>query len=158
MMKSLTAGLMAITLSLTSLSPGAARADTNGDDIAMGVLTLLLLGIAINEARDEDRRAPAAQPPFHVPRYDLPPQRPQYGQHRPNRDWRVLPAECRRTLSTRQGEVRLFLQHCMSREWGPTHRLPGACFQEVRLRTGEIRRGWVPRCLGRAGFVASDRR
>ncbi|KPP93046.1 MAG: hypothetical protein HLUCCA08_10630 [Rhodobacteraceae bacterium HLUCCA08] len=157
-MKSLTAGLLALTLSLTSLSPGAARAETNGDDIAVGVLTLLLLGLAIKEARDDDRGTPARQPQVHLPRHDAQPQRPQFGQQRPNTAWWVVPAECRRTLGTRQGEVRLFLQHCMAREWGPTHRLPGECFREVRLRNGEIRRGWVPHCLGRAGFVASDRR
>ena len=28
----------------------------------------------------------------------------------------------------------------------------------IRTTQGQTRRGWVPRCLGRAGYVASDRR
>lgn len=134
-----------------SLAPTSAAAEWNDDDIALGLFTLFVLGAAIHEARDNDHR-PAPQ--TNNPR----PNPPQTQQPQNSNRW-VVPAQCRRNFETRQGNVRLFTRNCMQTNWtGNINRLPDHCYSEIRTTAGQTRRGWVPRCLAQAGYVASDRR
>lgn len=75
--KTLTAGVLAVTLAATSIAPTQASADVSRDDAIIGIATLLLLGAAIHNSRDNDRAETSRSQPE--------PPRP---------DWRVLPANC----------------------------------------------------------------
>ena len=75
--KTLTAGVLAVSLSLTSLAPTRAAA-LSDEDVAVGIISLLLLGAAIHNNRDRSHAAPAPTP---TP------------QPQANRGWRVLAAE-----------------------------------------------------------------
>lgn len=142
--KTLTAGILAASLALTSLTPTSASARMSDEDALAGILTLLFLGAAIHNSRDNDRAVPAPAP---APR-------PQANNNR----WRVLPANCLRRIETRRGEtVRLFTQRCLQNNYSHMNRLPQACHVRVRTAEGQRRQGFRARCLRNAGFRTNQR-
>ncbi len=134
--KTLTAGILSLTLGLTSLAPAPAHAGLS-DDEKLGLITLLLFGAAIHNNRNRDEQ-------------------PQ--ETRPRRDWRVLPSDCLRQAHNRRGErVRFFAQRCLNNSYAHVNRLPQACHIRFRTDVGQRRQGYNPRCLRNAGF-RTDRR
>lgn len=138
-MKSLTAGVLAVSLSVTSLAPTPATADISTEDAFAGILTLLFLGAAIHNSRDNDT-VTAPQPTR--------PSRPAVA-----RDWRVLPVNCLRDVTRRNGNtVRIFGQRCLNNNYAHVNRLPEACHVRIRTDNGQRRQGFRSRCLRNQGF------
>lgn len=131
-----TAGLLATTLALTSITPNSAAARMSDEDIA-AILGLLVIGAAIHNSRNNDA-APVA------------PSRPQPTT---TRGWRVLPANCIRNVTRRNGNtIRMFGQRCLNNNYAHVNRLPEACHVRVRTENGQRRQGYRARCLRDAGF------
>lgn len=138
MLKTMTAGVLALSLSLTSLTATPARAELTDDQAVVGLLTLLLIGAAVANNRNDDNRDR------------------DRGSRRER--WRELPAECLTTVNTRGGEVRMFGRRCMVNNYDHVNRLPDRCEITVRNRRGNMRHGYVPRCLRQSGFHVEGRR
>ena len=110
------------------------------EETIAGILTLLAIGAVIHNRRDNDRE-PAADP---RPRRD--------------RNWRALPATCRRDIETRRrGTVRMFTQRCLNNNYRHMNRLPRDCQIQVRTDTGQRRQGYAAQCLRPAGFHTARR-
>jgi hypothetical protein len=59
--KTLSAGVLSLTLALTALSPTTAAAQVSDEDAIAGILALLFIGAAVHHSRNNnDRPAPAA--------------------------------------------------------------------------------------------------
>ncbi|SLN42491.1 hypothetical protein [Roseisalinus antarcticus] len=130
-----------------------------------------------DDDRDHEARTTHPQPPApHQPQAGRPDHRPgqgysnrdgrpgnqgrHQGGNRPDQaDVRALPGECLRTIQTRHnGDLRMFIRHCMSRTYPAAHNLPQSCFVTVRERDGDYRYGWIPRCLRSEGYYIAGRR
>jgi hypothetical protein len=134
--KTLSAGVLSLTLALTALSPTTASAQISEEDAIAGILALLFIGVAVNYSRNnDDRPAPVAEPTLQP------------------RNWRVLPAECLRSIDTRRGNsVQMFAQRCLTNNYNFTNRLPQECHVRVRTENGQRRQGYRARCMRNAGF------
>jgi hypothetical protein len=134
--KTLSAGVLSLTLALTALSPTTAAAQVSDEDAIAGILALLFIGAAVHHSRkNNDRPAPAVEPT------------------RQPRNWRVLPAECLRSIDTRRGNsVRMFTQRCLTNNYNFTNRLPQECHVRVRTDNGQRRQGYSAQCMRNAGF------
>ena len=133
--KTLTAGVLAVSLSLTSLTPTRAAAWSD-EDVAVGVITLLLLGAAIHNSRSNTQPEPQSpQPP------------------RETRDWRVIPVDCLRHATRRNGNtIRYFGQRCLNDNYAHVARLPQHCHVRFRNANDQRRQGFRARCLRNEGF------
>ena len=135
--KTLTAGVLAATLSLTTIAPTTVAAEGSRNDAIVGIAALLLLGAAIHNSRDDDRQ-PARTSTRNQPRND---------------SWRVLPAGCLTQATRRNGDrIRFFGQRCLNNNYRAVNRLPNACHVEFRTRDGGFRRGYRAGCLRNQGF------
>ena len=134
--KTLSAGVLSLTLALTALSPTTAAAQVSDEDAIAGILALLFIGAAVHHSRNSnDRLAPAVEPT------------------RQPRNWRVLPEECLRSVDTRRGNsVRMFTQRCLTNNYNFTNRLPQECHVRVRTDNGQRRQGYSAQCMRNAGF------
>jgi len=129
-MKTLTAGLLALSLGLGTVTATPAHATLSDEEKVIGLLSLFLLGAAI--AQNNDDKSDARR------------------DRRDNR-WRELPARCLTSVSTRRGDVRMFGERCLRRHYDHVNRLPARC--EISVRgPRHMRHGYVPRCLRHAGF------
>lgn len=137
MLNTFTAGLLAATLSLTTIAPSQAAAEISRDDAIAGIFTLLLLGAAIHEIRDrDDDRSPRPDPV--------------------SQDWRVLPEHCLRHATRRNGNtIRFFAQRCLNNRYDHVNRLPEQCHVRFRTDEGQRRQGYRARCMRDAGFRTS---
>ena len=136
--KTFTAGLLATTLSFTSIAPTTAAAELSREDAVVGIATLLLLGAAIHNSRDDDD--------------DHSSHRSGGNGHRGD-GWRVLPSECLTRVTRRNGDrVRIFGQRCLNNNFRAVHRLPQECHVSLRTRDGHRRQGFGARCLQNQGF------
>ena len=151
-------GLAALGLSLTLATTAAADqrsyAHTHGqaqhgggltgDQVAGGLLALLLLGIAIDKLDDNDRR-PSGRVTINTA-----PDRRSHEADRPNR--RVLPTQCLRRLETQNGPRRVFLERCLERNFRFVNQLPRQCETQVWTNRG-WRDAFRARCLRRNGYT-----
>lgn len=133
-----TAGLLATTLALTAVAPNSAAARMSEDEIA-AILGLLVIGAAIHNRRNNDvAPAPAPAPT----RRDT-----------STRGWRVLPVDCIRNVTRRNGNtIRMFGQRCLTNNYAHLNRLPEACHVRVRDENGQRRQGYRVRCMRTQGF------
>lgn len=147
MIKTVSAGLLSLTLVLTAVAPTPVRAGISDEEAVAGLLALLFLGAAISRSNNRPDPVPEVQQP-------QPPQPDRGAQH-----WRVLPTECRVVVNTYGGgEVRMFGRRCLRNNYDHMHRLPARCEISVQSRRGNMRHGFAPRCLRRAGFETGGRR
>lgn len=136
--KTLTAGILALSLALTSVTPTTASAQISDEDAIAGLIALLLLGAVVHESRNND---PAPERPRHQPR------------PRANADWRVLPAQCIRNHTRRNGNtIRVFGRHCTHTHYDFVNRLPQRCLANFRIQNGQQRFGYRVNCMRNAGF------
>ena len=135
MTKTLFAGLLALTLGLTSVAPSQAQAEIDGDDALRGLVTLLIIGSIIHQLDDNDRRRPE---PIVTPR--------------PNR--KVVPARCLRTIHGPNRTRQVFMKPCLRRNMDNVNRLPARCEITVETQRG-TRRAYRSRCLEREGWRTS---
>ena len=134
MMKTLTAGVLAATLALTSLTPTTARAGMSEEDAIAGLLTLLFIGAAIHHSRNNDP-APVPVPPVET------------------QSWRDLPEQCQRRMTRRNGNrINFFAQRCLINNYEHMDRLPERCHVRFRTEGGQRRQGYRTRCLSNEGF------
>ena len=139
--KTLTAGVLAATLSFTSLTPTTAVADDTRGNAVVGIAALLLLGAAIHNRNDDDNHRSARTPSRTAPRNDA---------------WRVLPANCLTHATRRNGDhVRVFGQRCLNNNYHAVGRLPQGCHIGFRSRSGHNRAGYSANCLRNQGFRTS---
>lgn len=131
MMKTLTAGLLALGLGLGTVTATPAHAGLSDEEKVIGLLSLFLLGAAIAQ-HDDDRKTDTRR-------------------DRRGDAWRALPARCLTSVATRRGEVRMFGERCLRRHYDHVNRLPERCAISVR-GSRHMRHGYVPRCLRHAGF------
>ncbi|HCP81745.1 MAG TPA: hypothetical protein DIT67_09190 [Octadecabacter sp.] len=136
-----TAGLLATTLALTAVTPNSAAARMSDEEIA-GLLGLLAFGAIIHNRRNNDvTPTPAPQPQPSV-----------------NRGWRVLPVDCVRNVTRRNGNtIRMFGQRCLNNNYNHPNRLPEACHVRVRNENGQRRQGYRVRCMRDHGFRTNRR-
>ena len=135
--KTLTAGVLAATLSFTSIAPTAASAELSRDNAVVGIAALLLLGAAIHNSGDSDDRSVRTST-RNSPRGDA---------------WRVLPAQCLTQASRRNGDhIRFFGQRCLNNTYRAVNRLPQRCHVEFRTRNDQRREGYRALCLQNQGF------
>jgi hypothetical protein len=139
-----TAGLLATTLALTAIAPNSAAARMSEEDIA-AILGFLVIGAVIHNRRNSDA-APVA------------PAAPARPQPTTTREWRVLPADCIRNVTRRNGNtIRMFGQRCLNNNYAHVNRLPEACHVNVRTENGQRRQGYRVRCLRNEGFRTNRR-
>lgn len=149
MIKTLTAGVLAATLTVTSLTPTVAAAEVSREQAILGIGALLLLGAAIHNNNDNDRDRARGQTRPHI----------SINRHeRGNDRWRVLPANCLTESRTRRGDrVRFFGQRCLNNHYANIGRLPQACHIRFRTHRNDVRQGFGARCLREAGFRTTRR-
>lgn len=139
--KSVTAGLLAVTLALTgiaaSTSPAAANGHRNNGGEAAAVLggLLLLYGISQVGRNNGHRGNP---PVIHQPR-------PQPVQ-------RVAPSRCLIQGHDGNGRFRGYRQQCMQRHAQNAHLLPQNCLRRVWTQNGQ-RSIYRARCLTNNGWT-----
>lgn len=136
--KTLTAGVLAATLSFTSIAPTTASAELSRDNAVVGIAALLLLGAAIHNSRDDDDHRSVRTSTRNSPRGDA---------------RRVLPARCLTQATRRNGDrIRFFGQRCLNNNYRAVNHLPNRCHVEFRTRNGEHREGYRAGCLQNQGF------
>lgn len=139
----LATGAIADQRSYAHTHGGQQHGNITGEQVAGGLLALLLLGIAIDQLDDGDRDRNARV------RIETPDRRDRDHDARPGR--RVLPSQCLRRFNTNNGPRRVVMERCLERNYRFTHRLPREC--EIRVRTDRgVRDAFGARCLRRNGF------
>lgn len=139
--KTLTAGVLSATLALTAVAPTTASAQISDEDALAGIVTLLFLGAAIHNSRNNNDPAPATTT-----------------RSQRNDNWRVLPRNCRSDITRRNGNtIRMFTQRCLNNNYRHVNRLPQECHVRVRTDTGQRRQGFRARCLQNQGFRTTRR-
>lgn len=153
--KSLTAGVLALSLTFTSLTPAPAMASQNQfseQDALLGLLTLFLVGAAIHHSNKDDAPAPPPAPapdPFEDP-FDDPFEEPF---EEPFAHWREMPLECLRHATRRNGnQITYYGQRCMERNYDFADTLPEVCHVRFRRNDGRRRQGYRRTCLQDHGF------
>lgn len=165
MFKTLTAGLMALTLTFTSATSAQAQGLSEEDvgKILFGLLATAAIANAVKNNRD-DRAAPVQR---HVtPRVEIhrQPTKPRGEWRHQNQtrhserrqDYTVLPRTCLRTFDGRNGTQRMLVQRCLDRNYARAASLPDRCAVRVRTDRG-TRHGYNPRCLRDMGYRISRR-
>lgn len=159
MLKSLIAGVTALSLTLATAVPAQANGVDREDvgKLLLGLAAVAVIGAAIeNNNRDNDRTTRVHDRPHRAPHVN-PPRSNHWSDlsHRNNGRW-VLPRDCLRRVETRFGDIRLFGQRCLERNYRHVDSLPRRCAVRVYSNNGP-RRGFDPLCLREQGY-RSDRR
>lgn len=134
----------ALILAVTLNQPAKAEG-LRTDHIIFGLAAATILGLHFHSKNDREDHAVNT----HQPRPD-PIVRP-----RPPKFPKTVPAHCKRRVRTIDGPVRIFARACLKRNDINLRKLPKHCKIRVEARNGNIRRGYRPRCLRRAGYVWS---
>jgi len=155
MMKSLVAGVTALSLTLAS----ATTAHANGldrDDVGkllLGLLAVGVVGAAIeNNQRREERQSQSRSSGSWA---DLNQPRPRHDNRRDDRRM-TLPSDCLRTVETRFGNLRLFGERCLQRNYRFAASLPERCEVRVFSDNGPLN-GYDPLCLREQGYRTNRR-
>ncbi|SEW44876.1 hypothetical protein SAMN04488515_3255 [Cognatiyoonia koreensis] len=166
MFKTLTAGLMALTLTFTSATSVQAQGLTEEDvgKLIFGLLATAAIATAIKNNQD-DR---ADRPNTHQPRVErrqpkprgvIPERRNPRHERQPNRRNEartVLPRACLDNFEGRFGTQRMLNRRCLTRNFAYANDLPRRC--EVRVFTNRgPRNGFDPQCLRQQGYSISRR-
>ena len=154
--------ILAAALAVTGMTTTPARA--GNDDVAKwiaGALALGLIGAAIADDRRKDRVVTREQHhdhPGHF-KHQHKHKRHDHGAHRQYRYQKhALPAQCRRAVATRRGEVRGFGRRCLLNNYRHFNALPHNCAVQARDFGGRKRVIYQGRCLRQYGYQVADRR
>ena len=142
--KTLTAGVLAVTLAATgitaSATPAAANGHRNNGAEAAAVFGGLLLLYGLSQAGRNNNGVTRHNPPrIHTPA-------PQ------PRNLRVAPARCFVQGRDDVGPFRGYIRHCMHSHVAARELLPNNCLRYVYLPQGH-RYIYVQQCLARNGWV-----
>ncbi|MEM8979508.1 MAG: hypothetical protein AAGD04_08485 [Pseudomonadota bacterium] len=146
-----------------ALGPGAGSVEANDNDLGhflAGLAALAIIGVAIDEAGDRERRkekalkAKRVEPKVHYkqpiqPNLHRRPDRPHKGKAA---NWKLLPSRCVRHFGPIGFERRVFGARCLERHFAHVAQLPSYCRTHVRAQNGRHRIAYDARCLRRAGF------
>lgn len=141
----LIATLTAAALTLTAFAaPAAAERDRRADTLA-AILGLAVVGAIIHDQTKDRKKSQSTHTrqvePKRLPRHVQP--------QRVNR--KLLPQACFRSVNTHRGQVRMFGQRCLERNYRFTNHLPSQCYTRVRS-FDSTRAGWGARCLRDHGY------
>ncbi|PJI86014.1 hypothetical protein BC777_2371 [Yoonia maricola] len=156
MLKSLTAVVTALSLTLATATPTYAQGLSREDagKLLIGLAAVAVIGAAIEENRDRSTSSPVHD------------QRQWNGINR-NNNWsdlnrqqtnsrRTLPRACLRSVETRFGDQRIFGKNCLENNYNHASRLPARCAVRVYTNNGPVR-GFDPFCLRDQGFSTNRR-
>lgn len=159
MLKSLIAGITALSMTLASTMPAQANGLDREDvgKLLIGLAAVAVIGAAIenNNDRDDDRSTRVHDRTYRAPQVTPPRHNDWTSLNRHNSRW-TLPYDCIRRVETRFGDIRMFGQRCLERNYRHVNSLPGRCAVRVYSNDGP-RRGFDPLCLREEGY-RSDRR
>ncbi len=159
------AAVLAISTTMAAVSAAPVHAASEEDiaKLLAGAATIFIIGKAIQNSRDDDRKDKKKDEvrhyvPDHRPHQSKP---PAYGYDRPipkviPRDVKrhnaaALPAQCVRRIEG--GRVsRVVMGRCLERNSISTRSLPKACRMTVETRRGEARAYALP-CLRHRGYT-----
>jgi len=133
----------AIALSGFVAAPAQAK-PSDGVRVLQGLAALYIIGKVIESNRDN--RADAYRAPAPADRYRAPAPRTYVAP----RD-KVLPLECVRWTSNRNGSYRALGKRCIERRVGRVH-LPQSCERTLHSANGNAYTGYGRRCLLRRGY------
>ncbi len=160
MMKRLVAGVTALSLTLASAAPVQANGLDREDvgKLLFGLVAIAAVSAAIenNQRRENETAATQAHStPRNGGWAGL--NRPQ-PRHDNRRDERRMtpPYDCLRTVETRFGDLRLFGQRCLERNYRYAADLPERCEVRVYSDNGP-RNGYDPLCLREQGYRTNRR-
>lgn len=160
------AAVLAVSTTIAALSAAPARAASEEDiaKLLAGAATIFIIGKAIQNSRDDDRRDKKKEEvrhyvPDHRPGHVS--KQPVYTQQKPipkvmprdvkQRHKDVLPANCVRQIEGRR-VGRVVMGRCLERNNISTRTLPKACRMTVETRRGEARAYALP-CLRHRGYT-----
>ncbi len=137
--------IVALAITVTTLSAAPVRADENVRNILAGLAALAVIGAIIKERRDDDDDVPVvsrrvAPQPYVQPR-PLPPR---------VSGW-ALPRDCMRRFNTDRGKKDLLSLRCVERNYPQLRNLPRSCARQVDTGRGD-RWGYAPNCLRQKGY------
>jgi len=140
MTKTFISGILAASLTLTSIGAAPAYADGRNDlrNILTGLAIIAIIGAAIDQNNGRGNGSATVN-------------RPSYGGNAIPRNQRRLPTRCFRQANTRNGPLNFFGRGCLQNNYRFTRLLPQRCEITVRTRNGN-RQGYLARCLRRAGY------
>lgn len=159
------AAVLAVSTTIAAISAAPARAASD-EDIARilgAAATIFIIGKAIEQSRDKDRKDKKkdryeethwkAQPERHQDGYHRPiPQVVPRGDH-PRHDRAALPAQCVRKITG--GHVnRVVMERCLERNYRSDRELPRACRLTVATERGN-RRAYALPCLRHRGYTVA---
>lgn len=159
MLRTLTAGLMALTLTFTTATSTQAQNASQEDigKLIFGLLATVAIANAVKNNRDDrdDRVERHVTKPQIVRPHRNNPGRVERQQRR-NNARTTLPRRCLNTVEGRFGTQRMLGKHCLNRNFAHAESLPRRC--EVRVFTSRgPRNGFDPQCLRQQGFSISRR-
>ncbi len=158
MLKSLTAGITALSLTLATAMPAQANGVDREDvgKLLIGLAAVAVIGAAIENNNRSNRRVTRVHDRTnHAPHVTPPRANDWAGLNRSNRR-NILPHDCVRRVETRFGNYRMFGHRCLERNYRHVNSLPARCAVRVYSNNGP-RRGFDPLCLREQGY-RSDRR
>lgn len=136
----------AVAASLTAAPAQASDGDDSAAIIA-ALLGLVTLGVLLSGDNDDEPTYPTVKPP-----------RPSH-PHGVSK-FRKLPSSCLREYRTQTGRKIMFGNHCLQKKFPYAHELPQACQNTVVVRNQKgvyvTRRGYVPQCLSKRGYRATQ--
>lgn len=157
MMKSFVAGITALSLALTSAAPVSADGLDREDvgKLLLGLVAIAAVGAAVENNRREEEQAEQTQTRGSGSWADL--NHPRWRQDN-RHDLRrlTLPYGCLQTVDTRFGDLRLFGDHCLQRNFRYAADLPQRCAVRVYSDRGP-RDGYDPLCLHEQGYRTNRR-
>ena len=155
MIKTLTASIFAIALTLTAIAPSPVQA-RDRDDIArivVGAAALAIIAKSIDDKRkrDEKRAKKRVTRHRHIAQFSQAPRRDRLnvpvvrGTPRRGNAIATIPSSCERIIDTRNGPRRFFGRPCLHRT-GFSGRLPQSCLRTLDLPRRTVA-AYGKRCL-----------
>jgi len=155
MLKHITTGIIALSLTLMPAAPVQAQTDrADRNRAAISLLALGALGLAIHNSQNGNvtvRTAPQVRDAHQPHRNDT-----AHRAHR-QRPPALLPGRCfRRVENARGGFQAVYGKDCLDRRYVDAHRLPRQCETRIGGRDGH-RRGYDAPCLRDYGYRSDQR-
>lgn len=145
MRKSVLGWVLGLAIGTAGIGATPAAANEDLGNFLFGALTLLAIGNMI------ENNSTAEPAPRYVP---TKPRKGYIDEGRVHRKMR-LPNSCTKHVETRRGVVRMMGRKCLQNNFRYVNTLPQACKIKVRNLRGNIRHGFLKRCLRKSGYVFS---
>lgn len=146
MLKTLTAGITALSLGFAAPAQAAPQGDDLGKLIA-GIAAVALLGAAIDASSRGNATVTLTNP--RTPNRNAHRNSNRSGYHA---QVGPLPSQCLVNVPTRRGITQIYGSRCMSRNFERANRLPEVCSVTLEGARRD-RSGYVPDCLRRFGYA-----